>query len=51
MRTIRATVAGKTYEIPAIWMVAQARIGRTAQQAVTYWHEQAEMETAFNASR
>jgi hypothetical protein len=49
-RVVIATVEGKTYEIPAMWLVGATRTFG-ALGAVRQWHDQAVMEAAFNAQK
>lgn len=40
---ITATVAGQTYQIPAMWLAGATRT-RTYPEAIQVWHEQAQAE-------
>jgi hypothetical protein len=41
-----ATIEGRTYEIPDMWMAGATRFGRSYQEAVLLWHEQHQLEAA-----
>lgn len=41
---LHAMVGSAHYSIPQMWLAGYCRGGATVQEAVTYWHQQAEME-------
>lgn len=43
-----AKIDGQTYRIPDIWLVGATRGGRTIDEAVAVWHEQAQLEAQWN---
>lgn len=42
---------GQTYRIPEMWFVARRQCGESILQAIEWWHEQVQMEQAFNAQQ
>lgn len=53
MRHVKATVAGRTYQIPEAWMMGylQANPTATPQDAALRWHEQELISEAFNVTQ
>jgi hypothetical protein len=50
-RTMTATVEGRKYQIPEMWLVGASRTFGGYAGAIRQWVEQAQMEAEFNAQR
>lgn len=51
-RVVTATIDGKTYLIPEMWLVGFTHGGRrSVAEAVQHWHEQEQMEQACQRQR
>lgn len=48
---VKVKYAGRSYEIPGIWVAGYCRDGRTVFDAIKWWHYQAELERLWRAHR
>lgn len=51
MRTTTATINGRTYQIPDLWLAGFVRRGGTTLDGIRYWHEQQLLAEQFADER